>query len=83
MRPRAILMTPASSPARSVRFAVGRVQPLSCASTYGTTSRHGRPYALIQPITEHDLELLEWKGLAARRLSEAWKGEEEALYDYL
>lgn len=46
-------------------------------------TRHGKPYALIQPITEQDLEHLEWKGLAARRLSEAWKGEEDALYDYL
>ena len=46
-------------------------------------TRHGRPYALIQTITEQDLELLEWKGLAARRLSEAWEGEEDALYDYL
>jgi prevent-host-death family protein len=46
-------------------------------------TRHGKPYALIQPITEQDLELLEWKGLAARRLSEAWKREDDALYDYL
>jgi prevent-host-death family protein len=46
-------------------------------------TRHGKPYALIQPITERDLEDLEWKGLAARRLSEAWEGEEDALYDYL
>ena len=46
-------------------------------------TRHGKPYALIQPITEQDLERLEWKGLAARRLSQAWEGEEDSLYDYL
>ena len=46
-------------------------------------TRHGKPYALIQPITEQDLERLEWKGLAARRLRQAWEGEEDALYDYL
>ena len=46
-------------------------------------TRHGKPYALIQPVTEQDLEQLEWKGLATRRLSEAWDGEEDALYDYL
>ena len=39
--------------------------------------------AQIQPITEQDLEHLEWKELAARRLSQAWQGEEDALYDYL
>ena len=46
-------------------------------------TRHGKPYALIQPITEQDLEFLEWKRLATRRLSQAWEGEEDALYDYL
>ncbi|HYW46245.1 MAG TPA: type II toxin-antitoxin system Phd/YefM family antitoxin [Bryobacteraceae bacterium] len=46
-------------------------------------TRHGKPYALIQPITEQDLEGLEWKGLASRRLSQAWDAEEDALYDYL
>ena len=46
-------------------------------------TRHGKPYALIQPITEQDMESLEWKGLAQKRLSEAWKGEDDALYDYL
>ena len=46
-------------------------------------TRYGKPYALIQPITEQDLERLEWKSLAARRLSEAWEGEEDALYHYL
>ncbi len=46
-------------------------------------TRHGKPYAIIQPITEHDLESLEWKGLAKQRLSKAWEGEDDALYDYL
>jgi prevent-host-death family protein len=46
-------------------------------------TRHGKPYALIQPITERDLERIEWKDLATRRLSQAWEGEEDALYDYL
>ena len=46
-------------------------------------TRHGKPYALIQPITDQDIEQLEWKGLATRRLSKAWDGEDDALYDYL
>jgi prevent-host-death family protein len=46
-------------------------------------TRHGKPYALIQSITEQDLERLEWKGLASRRLDQAWEGEDDALYDYL
>jgi prevent-host-death family protein len=46
-------------------------------------TRHGKPYALIQPITEQDLESLEWKGLAKRRLAKAWEGEDDSLYDYL
>jgi len=46
-------------------------------------TRHGKPYALIQAITEQDLERLEWKELAARRLSHAWEREEDSLYYYL
>ena len=46
-------------------------------------THHGRPYALIQPISERDLEGLEWKQLAADRLRRAWEGEDDALYDYL
>ncbi len=46
-------------------------------------THHGRPYALIQPITEGDLEALGWGELAKQRLAEAWEGEEDALYDYL
>lgn len=46
-------------------------------------THHGKPYALIQPLSEADLEELEWKDLARRKLAQAWKGEEDALYDYL
>jgi prevent-host-death family protein len=46
-------------------------------------THHGKPYALIQPISERDLETLDWKRLADRQLREAWAGEDDALYDYL
>jgi prevent-host-death family protein len=46
-------------------------------------TRHGKPYALIQAISDQDLEQLDWKGLAEQRLSQAWEGEDDALYDYL
>lgn len=46
-------------------------------------THHGKPYALIQPISEQDLEGLGWKQLADERLRVAWEGEEDALYDYL
>lgn len=46
-------------------------------------THHGKPYALIQPLTDQDLEDLEWKDFANKRLSRAWEGEEDALYDYL
>jgi prevent-host-death family protein len=46
-------------------------------------THHGKPYALIQPLSEEDLEELEWRGLARKKLSRAWEGEEDALYDYL
>jgi hypothetical protein len=46
-------------------------------------THHGRPYALIQPLSEQDLEELAWRQLARRRLTSAWEGEEDALYDYL
>ena len=42
-----------------------------------------KPYAIIQPISEEDLEELEWKELAKKKLARAWEGEEDALYDYL
>jgi prevent-host-death family protein len=46
-------------------------------------THHGKPYALIQPLGEGDLEELEWKRLATRKLARAWQGEEDSLYDYL
>jgi prevent-host-death family protein len=46
-------------------------------------TRHGKPYALIQPISEQDLETLEWERLAQNRLRTAWEGEDDALYKYL
>jgi prevent-host-death family protein len=46
-------------------------------------THHGKPYALIQPLSEKDLESLSWGRLAERRLREAWEGEDGALYDYL
>jgi len=46
-------------------------------------THHGKPYALIQPLSEKDLEALSWGRLAERRLRETWEGEDDALYDYL
>jgi prevent-host-death family protein len=46
-------------------------------------THHGKPYALIQPISEQDLETLEWERLAQNRLRTAWEGEDDALYKYL
>ncbi len=46
-------------------------------------THHGKPYALIQALEEADLEELEWKRLARRKLARAWEGEEDALYDSL
>ena len=46
-------------------------------------THHGKPYALIQPISERDLEDLGWEQLAERRLRKAWEGEDDALYNYL
>lgn len=46
-------------------------------------THHGKPYALIQPISERDLEMLDWSRLAEKRLREAWAGEDDALYDDL
>ena len=44
---------------------------------------HGRPYALIQPISARDLETLDWQRLADQRLRDAWDKDDDALYDYL
>lgn len=46
-------------------------------------THHGKPYALIQPISERDLEGLGWQRLAEGRLRQIWEGEDDALYDYL
>lgn len=46
-------------------------------------THHGKPYALIQPISEEDLEGLGWDQLAQSRLRKAWEGEDDALYNYL
>jgi prevent-host-death family protein len=46
-------------------------------------THHGKPYALIQPLSEQDSEALEWKELAKKRLGRAWQEDEDALYDYL
>lgn len=46
-------------------------------------THHGRPYALIQPISEQDLEALDWGKLAADRLQQSWDEDEDDLYDYL
>ena len=46
-------------------------------------TRHGKTYALIQPLREGDLEELAWPELAHKRLAKAWEGEEDALYAYL
>ena len=46
-------------------------------------THHGKPYALIQPLDEQDLEELEWKQLARKKLARAWADEEDSLYDYL
>ena len=46
-------------------------------------TRHGRPYALIQSISERDLEELGWDRLTETRLRQAWEGEDDGLYSYL
>ena len=46
-------------------------------------THHGKPYALIQPVSEQDLESLGWGKLAQTRLEQAWGEEEDDLYDYL
>jgi prevent-host-death family protein len=46
-------------------------------------THHGKPYALIQPLEEGDLEELEWRQLARKKLARAWEDEEDSLYDYL
>ncbi len=46
-------------------------------------THYGKPYALIQPISERDLDDLGWQQLTMSRLEQTWEGEDDALYDYL
>ena len=46
-------------------------------------THHGKPYALIQPISDKDLEGLGWEQLGQERLRKAWEEEDDALYNYL
>jgi prevent-host-death family protein len=46
-------------------------------------TRHGKPYALIQPLDERDLEDLDWSAFRKQQLARAWAGEDDGLYDYL
>ena len=46
-------------------------------------THHGKPYALIQPLSERDIEDVEWKELTKGRHARAWEGDDDALYDYL
>ena len=46
-------------------------------------THHGKPYALIEALSERDLEELEWRQFAKNRLARAWEGDLDALYDYL
>jgi prevent-host-death family protein len=46
-------------------------------------THYGKPYALIQPVSERGLEDLGWKQLSEARLREVWEGEDDGLYDYL
>ncbi|MBI2403611.1 MAG: type II toxin-antitoxin system Phd/YefM family antitoxin [Gemmatimonadetes bacterium] len=46
-------------------------------------THHGTPYALIQPLSERDLEELDWRALARARLARAWEDDDDALYNYL
>ncbi len=46
-------------------------------------TNHGRPYAILQPLTTGDLEKLEWNRMAEASLHRAWEGEDDDLYAYL
>jgi hypothetical protein len=56
-----------------------RLTPRNC----GFESRPGRPYALIQPITEAEVDDLLWSDLVRNHVSRAWDDDDDALYDYL
>jgi prevent-host-death family protein len=44
---------------------------------------YGKPYALIQPLSEADLERFDWQRFAEERLQEAWEDDDDKFYDYL
>jgi len=46
-------------------------------------TNHGKPYALIQPLSEQDMEEVEWREFAKRRLGQAWEDDDDARYNYL
>lgn len=46
-------------------------------------THHGKPYAILQSLGEEDLDDLAWRELARKKLTDAWEGEEDGLYDYL
>lgn len=46
-------------------------------------TKHGKPYALIQPVDEDDMEDRFWRRMSEESLRRAWEGEEDRLYDYL
>jgi hypothetical protein len=41
-----------------------------------------KAHALIQPISERELETLDWAKLIEERLQPAWSADEDELYDY-
>lgn len=46
-------------------------------------THRGLPYALIQPVSEVELEALEWRDVRRKKLAEVWGSDEDTLYDYL
>ena len=46
-------------------------------------THHGKPYALIQPLSEEDRDDWDWHQVTRKRLASAWEHEPDALYDYL
>jgi prevent-host-death family protein len=46
-------------------------------------TNHAQAHALIQPPADQNLDELQWRELARRRLAQSWADEHDALYDYL
>jgi prevent-host-death family protein len=46
-------------------------------------TRHGKPYALIQPLGDRDLEELDWSAFRKGQIARAWAGEDDELYEHL